>query len=59
MMDEVRLFQLLMVKVVDHHIQKKNVENLFMFDKIPQKLKKQSNIYCKALFFFARHQQIY
>ncbi len=44
MMEEVQLFQLLMVKVVDLHIQKKNVENLFQFVNIPLKTNRNALI---------------
>jgi hypothetical protein len=50
MMDEVRLFRLLMDKVVDLHIQKKNVENLFLFDNILRKINRKTR---KFLFFIS------
>ncbi len=43
-MEEVQLFQLLMVKVVDLHIQKKNEKNLFLFVNIPLKTNRNSRI---------------
>jgi len=57
MMDEVQLFRLLMDKVVDLHIQKKNVENLFLFDNILRKINRKTRKFL-FLFLFARHKQI-